>query len=78
MSLVSFPSDLLFPLPLPRLLGQVATDWVQPFIDTGRRLEGRRRGETKIFLLLPFCLGWLPWGSGSHWTDPPCVYPLVK
>lgn len=52
MSAVSFLSHPLLPLPLPRFLGQVATDWVRPVRDTGRRLAGRRKGETRVLLSL--------------------------
>lgn len=80
-------------LSVNRILGQFSLSYIPPSFpaqapglagfrlgsgrDTGRRWEGRRQGDTRVFLLLPLCVGQLLqhrlclWGSSFHWTGLP-------
>lgn len=67
---------------LPRLLGQLALDWVQPVRDIGGRLEEKRRGETRYFssLLAPggFFSRLFLRGSSSHWKGAQWFHPFIR
>ena len=80
LRIISCPSVTLLST-FPRLPWPLAAFWlVQPKRGTDRTLEGRRRGETRVFLPLLLCFGWLPQqglsilhDSRSHRTAPPSL-----
>lgn len=56
--------------------------WVQPMTVTGMRLEGRRKGEARTFMLLCLCLKQInhlvvPVPSGKTWPMSPTGYDQV-